>query len=116
MPKPYGIYITSYEFSGDEPAAILSHIFWGKTYNEAFRYAKSHLISDAFFNGTFTGELPWNNTVLVLGYDGQIYSVKNTKFEINKTIKELTKHAKAIHKDQEKLGMIQVVQQISQKK
>src|SRR5258708_14994856 len=108
-----GIYITSYEVSGDEPHPILSHIFWGETYEEAYRYAKSHLISDAFFNATFTGKLPWNDTVLILTYDGEMISVKNTKKNINTVLKHLSTDAKMIHKKQEKLGLIQTVQHIS---
>jgi len=113
MKAPIGLYITSYETSGDEAKPILSHIFWGKTLKEVYQYAHSHLISDAFFNGTFMGQLPWNDEVLILSYDGQYLTTNNNKHQIKATLKKLMKDAKEIHNLPTHKKLIQTVQHLS---
>lgn len=116
MKAPIGLYITSYEKSEDgNYNPILSHIFWGETIRQAFGYAKSHLISDVFFTGSFVGEMPWNNFVLYIDVDGKIMSLKDVKItqNIDNVLVKLSDISQDIHNKQEKSGLIQIVQKLS---
>jgi hypothetical protein len=114
LKAPIGLYITSYEVSNEIPRPILSHIFWGEDLKEVYQYAKSHLISDAFFNATLsTGQLPWNDSVLVLTYKGEYLTTKNTKHHVNATIKKLVNESKSIHDTQTHKKLVQTVQHLS---
>lgn len=44
-----GFVVTTFEL--DRP--VLTHIFWGKDWDEAFRRAKAHLKSDSYFAASF---------------------------------------------------------------
>lgn len=106
--KPFAIIITTYEYDkGYTP--ILSHVFWGNTYEEALGYAKAHLKTDVFFSSSFVGELQWGDTVLILSNDGQ-YLGTGKGPAINDTLEELVERARDIHDQQVDLGMIQTVQ------
>ena len=116
-----GLYITTYEISEEnEYMPILSHIFWGKDIKQALNYAKSHLVTDAFFNGSFIGELPWKDTILYLDNDGQIVSSqymdeRTERRNIDSAFRELTARAQVIRKDLDRMGVIQTIQRISNK-
>lgn len=114
MKASIGLYITSYETSGDEPVPILSHIFWGETNEDVYRMAKSHLISDAFFNSSLsTGKMPWNDGMLILTYDGQYMTINHKKKNVNAVLKKLVDDAKSIHRKQSRAGLFQTIEHIS---
>jgi hypothetical protein len=117
MKAPIGIYITSYERSKNGKFnPILSHIFWGKDINQAFSYAKSHLISDVFFSSSFTGDLPWNDSIIIIDYDGEIISTnKKVNGDIDEILDRLSENASDIRNKQDKSGIIQTIQKLSKK-
>ncbi len=112
MKANYCISITSYEIDEeDNLIPILTHLFWGDTYKQALSYAKSHLLSDAYFNSTFIGEMEWNNYPLYLTYDGEIYSPQN--HNIDNMLAQLKKKAKEIRKKTDQYGIVQTIEKLS---
>jgi len=110
----FGIAITTYELDEDTHRynPILTHIFWGKDFDEALGYAKSHLITDVFFSSSFVGELPWREDVLIMNNKGQyIGSAKAPTIE--ETLNILAHQAFNVYSQQESTGIIRTVQMIS---
>lgn len=106
--KPFAIIITTYEYD-KEYTPILSHVFWGNTYDEALGYAKAHLKTDVFFSSSFIGELQWGDSVLILSNDGQYLGTKQVP-AINEALEELAEKARDVYEQQMDLGMVQTVQ------
>lgn len=118
MQAPYCLSITSYEINESGSTPTLTHLFWGENIETAAEIAKAHLKSDTFFSSTFVGKMDWKEDQLVIEYDGQIYSlknVKNKKIKLNKILKELENEGVKINKQQKRLKILQLVQQLSNK-
>ena len=91
---PLGLAITTYEFDDKNlPVPVLTHIFWGKDLKEAYDYAKSHLVTDYFFSGTFTGGINWKGTFLELDYDGEV--VDHHTYQSSNGVSEIMDKLKA---------------------
>jgi predicted alpha/beta-fold hydrolase len=116
LKAPVGLYITTYELSNAKRTPTLSHVFWGQDLAQAVHNAKSHLIDDTFFSGSFVGHMPWKNFVLHLGNTGQILSQRSVQHphDLDAAMDELEREAERIYAAQEDQGMIQIVQILSQ--
>lgn len=114
---PFQIWITTYEMSERGLNPVLSHVFYGKSLEEAFNYAKSHLITDYFFSSSFIGEMLWRDSILKLTNKGMIthmYYPQNNN-EIQQIMTELGSLAKGINADQINSGIVMLIQQIASK-
>jgi hypothetical protein len=113
--RSFQIWITSYEFDKNKWNPILTHVFYGKTIDEAYGYARSHLITDYFFSSSFLGEMPWKNTVLRMSNKGELidtYGDEDTEI-IEQILKDLTEEAKKIADIQDDLGLVVVINEIA---
>lgn len=109
---PFGIVITTHELRNRKYVPIVTHVFWGQNYDEAFRYAKSHLLTDVFYSSSFVGELPWGDSVLILGNTGRYLGIANAPL-IQDMLADLASWAEDIHQQQEDTNIIQTVQMLS---
>lgn len=110
----YEIWVTTYEVSDDEYTPTLSHVFYGKTLDEAYGYAKSHLISDYFFCSSFVGQMIWGDTILTLTNDYRILDIDKPQSPIDTGYlsTKLKQEAFKVSKTQHKHGLVMVIQQI----
>ena len=117
LKAPIGLYITTYEISHGKAIPVLSHIFWGNDIDEAIHYAKSHMIDDTFFTGSFTGSMAWKNIILHLSDTGEILSTKQfiNQENIQDIMHELQNQATKIYQAQGNRGMLKIVQILSNK-
>jgi hypothetical protein len=111
----YEIWITTYEISKKGSNPVLSHVFYGKTLEQAYGYAKSHLITDFFFSSSFIGSMKWNNTVLQLSDVGKIINVKENEdiIDAKKTLDNLVLKAREVNEDQKKKGIAMLIREVS---
>jgi len=111
--KKIGLSITTYEIDNQgESTAVLTHIFWSKNLKGAMEIAKSHIITDNFFSGSFVGEMPWKDFVLHLEND---IDVIGQKPNLNKLYNQLQKQAIKIHREKQKIGLIELITDLSNK-
>lgn len=62
-----GLTVTTFEYDEKgKPELTLTHIFWGKTLEDAIKIAKSHSITDSFFRASFEGEFEWKGATIQL--------------------------------------------------
>jgi hypothetical protein len=110
---PVGIMITSYEVDGDQLNPTLSHIFWGKSFKDAIGIAKSHLVTDYFFNATMLGEMTWHNDKIYIEYDGQMMGTKKFSHQkMQDAYRMLRARAKAINQQPTHRRMVNLIQKI----
>lgn len=111
---PYQIWITTYEISKNGTNPVLSHVFYGKTLEQAYGYAKSHLITDFFYSSSFIGSMKWKNTVLQLSDIGKIINVVENEdmIDVKKTLDDLVLKAEEVNMNQKKLGMAMVISEV----
>jgi hypothetical protein len=98
-----GLVITSYEENtesknGELYKPILTHVFWGDTVDEAYEYAKSHLLTDYFFSSTMVGKMKWGGSTLYLRYSSKLLGISTINSE--DVTEDLQKVAKKINKQQ----------------
>jgi hypothetical protein len=109
----FGVAVTSYEINEDKVATpILTHLFWGKTLDEAIGYAKSHLTTDWFFSSSFIGEMKWKKSVLRIEDEFDVLTPDLTPVSekmVRKVAAELYAVAKEKHHQQMKAGMVGVI-------
>jgi hypothetical protein len=111
-----GLSITTYEFDDKgNPSPTLTHVFWGQTVKDATSIAKSHLVTDYFFSGSFEGGIDWKGQFLQLDNEGEILTQQSyrTRADISKILNNLTKQAEKINDKKEELGIIQQIEMIS---
>lgn len=106
-----GIIITSYE----SKIPVLSHIFWGNTWEEAIKRAKAHLLTDYFFSSSFVGHMKWNKSFLELSVDYEAdieYDQRISSDELREFFDELETEAEKINKEQEKNNFDEVISRV----
>lgn len=113
--SPYQIQITSYEINNGTMRPVLSHIFYGQTPEEAQGYARSHLLTDYFFSSSFVGKMNWQGSVLVLNNQGMLLSryTPPNDTESRLIMTELAEGATQINRDQNRLGMLLLIQDVA---
>lgn len=113
MLNQFGLAITSYELSNNQWNVILTHIFWGKTLDETFKYAHSHLVSDGFFSSSFANQgFPWKGEVLLMSNNYQVLSEKSY-LEPTELIKDLLVAGQKVHDKQEEYGFFEIINKLS---
>ena len=107
----FRILITTYELLDKEYVPVLSHIFYGKTLDEAYHRAGSHLITDYFFSSSFVGEMKWKNSVIYMNNKGKAYKHDH---EVNskKVMFSLEKQAHNIINVQDEKEYALVIQEV----
>ncbi len=90
-----GLMITTHE-SGKP---ILSHTFWAETIDQAISFAKSHLLTDAFFEASWEGTFPWRGGVLELSNHGEWISSGRIGFTDPQTLNSALEKIKETAKD-----------------
>lgn len=113
---PYQIWITTYELSDKGATPVLSHVFYGHSVDQAYGYAKSHLVTDFFFSSSFVGSMPWGNSVLHLNNDKHIVGLYQlTQAEINTTLQQLAEDAIKTNRNQIDAGIVVVIHEVGAK-
>lgn len=113
MLNQFGLAITSYELSGNQWEVVLTHIFWGKTIDETFKYAHSHLISDGFFSSSFSNQgFSWRGEILLMSNNYQILSEKSYQ-DPTKLIEDLLISGQKIHDQQKDRGFFTIINELS---
>lgn len=115
MQSPFQIWITTYEIQSNDPKPVLSHVFYGSTLDEAYGYAKSHLITDFFFSSSFLGFMPWKNSIIKMTNSGDIlnlYYPQNPN-ETQRILLQLNEEAYKINQMQNQAGMLMVIQEVT---
>ena len=107
-----GIVVTSYETFKGVTRPVISHIFWGETLDEAAGYAKSHLVSDYFFNSTFIGKMRWRDSTLLLEYDGKFLGIQNVT-ALRGILAGLEERAQDIHDEPDHYDLEDIVIELS---
>lgn len=114
----FGICVTSYEVNTDgSQKPVMTHIFWGKTLDEALRYTKSHLISDLFFSSSYVGKMTWKGDELKLLYTEKIISIVpiSNKQQVTKELLDTVRtEVNKIIPLQYQTGMVDIVNRISE--
>ncbi len=116
LKAPIALVVTSYEIDENGSNPTLSHVFYGKTIEEAYAVSIAHTKSDTFFSSTFVGEMEWKDDKIYIEYDGQIYSKKNIRDKtetLNRLLKKLEKEGKLSNNKQKKLKILEKVEQLS---
>src|SRR4029079_16988263 len=110
-----GLMITSYEVDEEGSTPTLAHIFYGKTIDECYQIARSHLSSDIFFCSSIIGEMDWKKDKIYIEYDGDIIDahIKDKKKTLNKILKKLEKDAVLTHKRQKRFHILEQVDHLS---
>jgi hypothetical protein len=113
----YGIAITTYEVDQEtgEKDPILTHVFWGKTLEDALGYAKSHTITDFFFASSFDGEMPWGKDVLLLKNTYRLIGASNRTNQVDQIIDQLDDEAKINLAKEKQFGILEVMSQMTEK-
>ena len=90
-----GLSISTYEISGKKEVLTLTHVFWGKTIEEAAGVAKAHMKADRFFKASLTGTFPWQGMTihLVNKHTGQVEGLCRVKdnAQVQRAIQHLKK-------------------------
>lgn len=94
-----GLSISTYEGKGKHPTLTLTHVFWGKTIEDAVGVAQSHMKTDRFFRSSLTGKFPWQGTTihLVNKHTGQVEGLQQVRHtsQVERAIIKLQKEARA---------------------
>jgi hypothetical protein len=109
------IWITTYEVSDNGLSPVLSHVFYGSTLDEAYGYAKSHMITDFFFSSSFLGKMPWRNSVIEMTNRGKVIDMNNFEHpeKVQQLLSGLSEKAQKVNSDQYKSGMVLAIQEVA---
>ena len=115
----FGIIVNSIEISDDgQNNYPVTHIFWGKSIQQALGRAKSHLASDLFYSSTFVGGMEWKDGKLKLTYEGRIISIipiaNHGQVSVD-VFEEISLEVDKIIKLQHDMGMDKIVKEISKR-
>lgn len=115
MQSLYQIWITTFEFSKNGMTPVLSHVFYGSTLDEAYGYAKSHMITDFFFSSSFLEEMPWKNSIIYMKNQGKVLYMDNFQdpAQAQQILFQLSEKAQEITSDQYKSGMVLAIQEVA---
>lgn len=104
--------ITTYEVNNEgNYNPILAHTFYGRTFEEAVNYAKSHLETDFFFSSSFIGQMSWKGDVLYLANRVRLVG-EVPPAQLNDKLRELAIRAREVNEQQIVYGELQVLQRI----
>lgn len=111
-----GLSITTYEYSNGTSNRTLTHIFWGDTIEDTYNIAKSHLITDYFFSGSFEGGIQWKGKFLKLDNEGKLvgqYTYSDEE-DLEDILDTLLEDAEEVNGLKEETGIIQQIEFIGE--
>lgn len=109
-----GVAVTTYEQSEAGPRPVLSHVFWGRDLQEAMSYAQAHLLTDYFFSSSFSGEMEWQGSTLVLSNEGRVVGrAMVSRAGLKQAWAELEREAERVHAKQRRIDLISVLERAS---